>query len=185
MNLHLSICPACMLITGFSLPFSKTVSPWRPSCLSIQRWTELAFLNSFTASSLISSIIITLSASKTGSVSSSTINAPYIPLSICSVSFWCEWYQNVPASGTSKRYSNSSPGCMAFWTLLVPSITSGNLIPCQWTIVGCCRLFLTFTIMVSPFLAFNTGPGKLSLNPHALIVLLSEIFQSNSLAVSW
>lgn len=42
----------------------------------------------------------------------------------------CEWYQNVPASGSTKRYSKTSPG-YGFCTASVPSMTAGMRKPCQ------------------------------------------------------
>ena len=48
---------------------------------------------------------------------------------------WCEWYQYVPASSATNRYTCCSPGATASWvTPATPSSAFGTSTPCQCSV---------------------------------------------------
>ena len=69
---------------------------------------------------------------------------PIMPSAIWVISSKCGWYMNVPACFTVNSYTNVSPGGMGRWlSPATPSMPLGRMMPCQCTVVGAGKRFVT------------------------------------------
>ena len=107
-----------------------------------------------------SSAVTSVAASVGVSAGSITI-APRSPRRTCSCDTWCEWYQYVPASVASNRYTWRPPTGTASCVMpATPSAAFGTSMPCQCSVApSATDSFTKVTSTRSPCRARISGPG--------------------------